>query len=323
MGKQPLVSVIFTSYTTERLYDIYQLLDSLQRQTFSNLEILFVAERSKELSSKVGQYAREKKIQNLLLLFNDKQWGLSSARNLGLENARGDIICFLDDDVIVCDNWATLIVERFQFDSKIIGLAGPAYPLWLNKSMDWLPPEFHWIVSCTSWLTLNDVTDIRNVWGHNFSFRADAFKKCGAFSIKHGFPKGIYEGFLGEDNEFSMRVKALTNMRIVYDPKIFVRHRIHNYRLSWRFIIRRSYGMGFSRQVLKHEYDGESNLLSSENALLKKILTNFVPREIKQMGVQPTKSIKSLFLAATSIFSIAIGFIVGLISSLLSEQSKQ
>jgi len=33
---------------------------------------------------------------------------------------------------------------------------------------------------------------------------------CGYFNTNYGFPKGTYEGFLEEDNEFSMRVKNMT-----------------------------------------------------------------------------------------------------------------
>jgi hypothetical protein len=48
------------------------------------------------------------------------------------------------------------------------------------------------------------------IFGGNFSFRKEAFELCGYFNTNYGFPKGTYEGSLGEDSEFSMRAKIMT-----------------------------------------------------------------------------------------------------------------
>ena len=53
MAEQPLLSIVVTSYTTERLNDIYELLDSVKTQTYSDIETIFVAERSTELCDKI------------------------------------------------------------------------------------------------------------------------------------------------------------------------------------------------------------------------------------------------------------------------------
>ena len=60
---------IITSYTTERLKDIFELLDSIKSQTLltqqtqrtqSTIEVIFVAERSRELYERVKAYAEGK-----------------------------------------------------------------------------------------------------------------------------------------------------------------------------------------------------------------------------------------------------------------------
>ena len=78
MPDNPSLSVIITSCTTERLNDIYELLDSIKAQTYPSIETLFVAERSRELLDKVNSYAGEKNILNLKVLFNDGEPGLSA-----------------------------------------------------------------------------------------------------------------------------------------------------------------------------------------------------------------------------------------------------
>ena len=46
--KQAKISIITTSYTMDRLKDTIELLDSIQAQTYQNIETVFVAERSPE-----------------------------------------------------------------------------------------------------------------------------------------------------------------------------------------------------------------------------------------------------------------------------------
>ncbi|MDD3678609.1 MAG: hypothetical protein PHD14_05220, partial [Dehalococcoidales bacterium] len=55
------LSLVITSYTTERLNDIYELLDSIKEQTYRNMETIFVVERSQELRDKLNDYIKEKK----------------------------------------------------------------------------------------------------------------------------------------------------------------------------------------------------------------------------------------------------------------------
>jgi glycosyltransferase involved in cell wall biosynthesis len=314
VANRPLLSIIITSYTTERLKDIFELLDSIKSQTYKNIEVIFVAERSKELYEKVKDYGDKIGLPGFKVLFNYGEPGLSQARNLGIKHAEGDIIGFVDDDVLLFSDWAQEMVKTYQ-DDCIIGVTGSAIPLWEDKSMSWFPAEFHWIISCTSWMSFNKVTDIRNVWGHNFSFKKEAFNSCGLFSTKHGFPKGTYEGFLGEDIEFSMRVKAVTKKRIVYNPRVCVRHKIHRYRLTWRFIIKRSYWMGYSRQILHRQYKTvDKNLLNLEHRLLKNIFVHLMPATLKNLLRQPPNSLRNLLLITMSLICISLGYTVGFLS---------
>ena len=52
-GGPPLLSVIATSHTLDRLGDVFDLIDSLAAQTYAPMETLFVAEGSRELHERV------------------------------------------------------------------------------------------------------------------------------------------------------------------------------------------------------------------------------------------------------------------------------
>ena len=58
--KQAKISIVIASYTIDRLRDITELLDSIQLQTYPNIETLIVTERSPELADSIRRYIAEK-----------------------------------------------------------------------------------------------------------------------------------------------------------------------------------------------------------------------------------------------------------------------
>ena len=141
-SKQPLLSVIITTYSMERLADVFDLLSTLKGQTYPHLEVLFVGERNPELCELVRAHVAQQSMDNVTSLFNDGESGLSAARNLALSHANGEIIGFLDDDVLLFPEWAEETVKTYD-DSSVIGATGPALPLWEDSRMQWLPEEFY------------------------------------------------------------------------------------------------------------------------------------------------------------------------------------
>lgn len=55
-----------------------------------------------------------------------KGWG--AALNLGIEKARGDIVCIVDSDVVVPDDWLIRIWEFFHDHPEVEGVGGPNFP---------------------------------------------------------------------------------------------------------------------------------------------------------------------------------------------------
>ncbi len=306
MAKEPLLSIIVASYTLERLRDIFSLLDSIKAEGYPRIETIFVAERSRELEEKIRAYGEEKNVRNLKVLFNDGEPGLSAARNLGIREAHGDIMAFVDDDALLFPGWAGEMVNSYENDS-VIGVTGPAIPLWEDESMSWFPQEFYWIVSCTAWCDWSNKTPVRNAWGMNMSFRREAFEQCGLFLNEFGFHKGP----LAEDNEFSLRVRERTGKKIVYDPDVKLWHRVHKYRLSQKFIRERAFWIGYSRRMLTRLYSKASqdeDLLSQEHQLLKRIITRLLPRLLLGFFRNPVVTWCQLSVTASALFFIALGY---------------
>ncbi|MFC2067142.1 glycosyltransferase family 2 protein [Chloroflexota bacterium] len=306
MAKLPDLSIIITSNKIERLNDIYELLESVKAQANPDIETIFVAEDSTELLDEVESYASERDTLNLKVIFNHGEWGLSAARNLGIKEAKGHIIAFVDDDVVLFDNWAEEMVKAYDDDS-VIGVTGPALPLWEDEHMSWFPEEFYWIISCTAWFDWDEVREVRNAWGMNMSFKTEAFEKCGGFLNEYGYHKGL----MAEDNEFSLRVRRKTGKRIIYSPEVRVRHRVHKYRVSQNFINERAYWIGRSRRMLKKlcpEAKKDMDLLSQEHQLLKRILTSLFPSILGGFFKNPVIAWRKLSVTITALFFVTLGY---------------
>jgi len=319
MTDKPLLSIVITAYTAERLNDIYELLKSIKDQTYLRTETLFVVEGSKELLEKINTYGVDNRIPNLKVLFNDGERGLSGARNVGIKQACGDIIAFVDDDVLLYPDWAEKMVMAYNTDS-IIGVTGPAIPLWEDPSMSWFPEEFYWIISCTAWDADNRVKEIRNAWGMNMSFKREAFEKAGVFSNKFGFHKGP----MAEDNEFSLRIKEKTGKKILYVPDVKLWHRVHKYRLSGKFIRERSYWIGYSRRMMiraqSKRNSSDTDVLSQEHRLLNRIFTRLFPDIIKKMFTKPAIACRVTSVSVTALTFVTLGYYSHLMPAFLKRK---
>ncbi len=106
--KKPLISIIMPVYNGEKY--LRQSIDSILNQTSDNYELLIVNNNSTDNTGKIiEEYAcGSKKIKPLFCINK----GVSNARNMGIDMAKGDYICFLDADDIYEKN---VIEERTKY----------------------------------------------------------------------------------------------------------------------------------------------------------------------------------------------------------------
>lgn len=106
----PIISVIVPVYNAEKY--LHRCIDSILAQTFTNFEVLLVNDGSKDNSGKIcDEYAvKDQRIR----VFHKENGGVSSARNLGLDNARGEWITFVDSD-----DWIEPTMYELMYDDAI------------------------------------------------------------------------------------------------------------------------------------------------------------------------------------------------------------
>lgn len=106
----PKVSVIIAIYNT--LDYLQKCMDSLLRQTYTNLEIILVDDGSTDGSSILLEKYAE--LDERICLFKQKNQGQSVARNTGLAQATGDYISFVDSDDWLDESYYEEMVEALQ-----------------------------------------------------------------------------------------------------------------------------------------------------------------------------------------------------------------
>ena len=92
-----LISVIVPIYNSEKYLD--NTIKSIINQTYKNLEIILVDDGSTDKSYEICKKYQKK--DNRIKLFHQKNKGVSSARNKGIENSNGEYITFIDSDDLI------------------------------------------------------------------------------------------------------------------------------------------------------------------------------------------------------------------------------
>lgn len=109
----PLVSVIINCYNGSR--DLPACFDCLRRQTFTDFEIVFLDNCSEDDSAKIAQSFGPK----LRYFKSPHNVPLGAARNLALQEAKGDLIAFLDCDDLWLEDKLARQVDLMQKDPDI------------------------------------------------------------------------------------------------------------------------------------------------------------------------------------------------------------
>lgn len=115
----PVISIIVPVYNAEDY--LHRCVDSILAQTYSDIEVLLIDDGSTDGSGVIcDDYAKK---DNRVRVFHKNNGGVSSSRNLGLKEASGTWITFVDSDdwldveaISVCkDYFANYDLIRFPF----------------------------------------------------------------------------------------------------------------------------------------------------------------------------------------------------------------
>ena len=206
----------------------------------------------------------------------EAQQGKSHALNAGLGQARGAIVAFTDDDVLVPPEWlatAAAMLDRWDAD----GGGGRVLPRWETAPPSWLANS----ARLRGQLALMEVETQHmlqyplrgpgNIWGANMVFRRSIFDQIGLFNVELG-PVG---GRPVNSEDLDIVERALQSGRkVVYDPELVVYHRvpIQRMRMSyfrrWAFVTGQGMALRGTHRPGRHPIFGRPFWMYREVAIL-------------------------------------------------------
>jgi len=114
---QPKISVIIPVYNVEAY--IEECLNSVVEQTFRDIEIILINDGSTDHSLEIIRNYTKK--DNRIILYSQANKGVSTARNIGIRQAKGEYILFVDgDDKILKSTLAILYQNAIQTNADLV-----------------------------------------------------------------------------------------------------------------------------------------------------------------------------------------------------------
>lgn len=101
-----MISIIVPIYNSEQT--LGRCFESILSQTYQNFELILVNDGSTDSSEAICLYY-VKKYGNKIKYYSKENGGVSSARNLGIMHAKGDLLCFVDSDDYVDNTYLEVL----------------------------------------------------------------------------------------------------------------------------------------------------------------------------------------------------------------------
>lgn len=199
------ISVIIITYN--RVEDTVQLLECLRKQTFNEFEIILVDNNSTDNTQEI----LSKYFHNIKYIRIPYNAGVPGGRNIGIANAIGDYLVFIDNDAEINPDFLKTVNSTFKKEPKA-GILAFRIINYYSKNLDMTT----WVWD-TSFLKNEEFKPVHKFVGAGFAIRRDIINQVGM----------LWDDlfFMHEEKDFCMRLLR-TNYRVFYTPKIEVYHKV-------------------------------------------------------------------------------------------------
>jgi GT2 family glycosyltransferase len=144
--------------------------------------------------------------------------GKCRIQNRAIAEASGEILVFLDDDLVVARSYLAAVEQFFDTHREFAAMKGRILPDEdPEKKVGQLAPYMDLPIVDHG----DEVLEVRGVLGANMAFRADALRQVGPFDERLGPGAAGHE----EETEMSQRLRR-AGFRIGYAPKALVYHEV-------------------------------------------------------------------------------------------------
>jgi glycosyltransferase involved in cell wall biosynthesis len=243
------VSVIIA--TRNRCNNLKDALTSILDQECDGIldyEILVVDNDSKDKTKEVVESYFQKFNGKLRYLFEPKH-GKSYALNAAIKLAKGEILAFTDDDVIVDGQWLLNIDKCFR-DYNCDAMGGKVLPLYEVNIPRWIKDNHIVLQGLVGFHDYGEEIKIYEKYkmfpmlGANMAVKKSCFNDIGYFRTDIGEGKGTK----GEETELFWRLEK-SGKNIYYCGRSIVRHKVVRERANLRYIAKWYIALGRLREL--------------------------------------------------------------------------
>lgn len=238
----PRFSVIVPVYN--RIDEIKDLLESLDKQTLKNFEVIIIEDGSSMPCEKVCQQYTAKGL-DVHYFFKDNE-GRSIARNYGLERANGEYMVFFDSDCVIPPDYFSILTESLD-NNPLDCFGGPDAA---HESFSDTQKAINYTM--TSFLTTGGIR------GGKISL-----EKFTPRTFNMGYSREVYSHVGGFREMFSEDIDMSTRIRLAgYSIGLIPEaHVWHKRRVDFKKFLRQVYVFGMSRITLKILYPDSLKLV--------------------------------------------------------------
>ncbi len=199
--------------TLDRQAVVFNLLRHLEHQTRPADEIVIV-DQTATRDARLEEYvAPRPEIRYLRISVK----GLPNARNVGIAHASGDILLFVDDDVVPDRDLVRRHWDSYS-DPSVGGVGGRVRGGYDRRDRRGLVGTFR---PSDGVVIRNfgegDRREVQHLPGGNMSFRREVFDRVGRFEVAYG------GSAMGEETDFCLRAFR-AGFRLIYDPSAVLDH---------------------------------------------------------------------------------------------------
>lgn len=196
--------------TINRSKEIKECLLSIENQVYKNYEVIIIDQSNNNQTQRIVEEFSHLNIQYHMVDFT----GLSKARNYGINHAKGDYCCLLDDDAIYSKEYLFVAKNLLQRFGNVV-LSG----IILNIK-DQISPFVHYKSKNESELKIKEI--ISTCPSAALIFPRKAFLECGGFNEELGVGTKFASG---EETDFLLRLHDI-GYKIVFCNSMLVYHPI-------------------------------------------------------------------------------------------------
>ncbi len=255
----PSLKVTVAIPTYNRADFLRQTLAGLVAQQFprDHFEVLVIDNNSRDHTRDVVAEFRDFHPAPRYLL--EHKQGLDYARNRAIAEARGEIILFGDDDILVQPDWIAQMAVPLIADAgtrRIGAVGGEVIPVFPDGLPDWVR---EWHAPLAFRADTGPLPAKHCPMGANLALPAWVFEQLGPFHTALDRAAGNY--FSGGDSEMVRRVRQ-AGLEVWFAPDAAVKHQMPASRTTFRYAARHAFDSARSRVIDRAGQPGAAGYLA-------------------------------------------------------------